>query len=132
MPRKTIATHQAPAAIGPYVQGVDLGGMVITSGQIPIDPQTGRVAEAVAEQARQSLANIAAILQAAGLAVGDIVKTTLFLTDLADFTLINQAYAAFFDAHGAAYPARSCVQVAALPKGVKLEIEALAWRTTAC
>ncbi|AIJ09214.1 MULTISPECIES: Rid family detoxifying hydrolase [Edwardsiella] len=128
MQRNTLATAQAPGAIGPYVQGVDLGGLVMTSGQIPVDPQTGRVADAVAEQARQSLENVAAIVQAAGLTVGDIVKTTVFITELQDFEVINRVYAEFFDAHGAAYPARSCVQVAALPKAVKLEIEAIAWR----
>ncbi|VEB51034.1 Endoribonuclease L-PSP [Salmonella enterica subsp. enterica] len=82
---KTIATENAPAAIGPYVQGVDLGSMVITSGQIPVDPKTGAVAEDVSAQARQSLENVKAIVEAAGLKVGDIVKTTVFVKDLNDF-----------------------------------------------
>lgn len=81
---KTIATENAPAAIGPYVQGVDLGSMVITSGQIPVDPKTGAVAEDVSAQARQSLENVKAIVEAAGLKVGDIVKTTVFVKDLND------------------------------------------------
>ena len=82
---KTIATENAPAAIGPYVQGVDLGNMIITSGQIPVDPKTGSVPEDVAAQARQSLENVKAIVEAAGLKVGDIVKTTVFVKDLNDF-----------------------------------------------
>ncbi|PZR19213.1 MAG: reactive intermediate/imine deaminase [Citrobacter freundii] len=110
---KTIATENAPAAIGPYVQGVDLGSMVITSGQIPVDPKTGAVAEDVSAQARQSLENVKAIVEAAGLKVGDIVKTTVFVKDLNDFATVN---------------ARSCVEVARLPKDVKIEIEAIAVR----
>ena len=82
---KTIATENAPAAIGPYVQGVDLGSMIITSGQIPVDPKTGSVPEDVSAQARQSLNNVKAIVEAAGLTVGDIVKTTVFVKDLNDF-----------------------------------------------
>ena len=119
--RKIIATQHAPGAIGPYVQGVDLGSMVLTSGQIPVCPQTGEVAENVVDQARQSLENVKAIVEAAGLKVGDIVKTTVFITDLNDFTTINEV-------HQATYPTRSCVQVARLPKDVKLEIEAIAVR----
>ncbi|HCM5148802.1 TPA: 2-iminobutanoate/2-iminopropanoate deaminase [Klebsiella aerogenes] len=122
---KTIATEKAPAAIGPYVQGVDLGGMIITSGQIPVDPKTGSVPEDVAAQARQSLDNVKAIVEAAGLKVGDIVKTTVFVKDLNDFATVNAAYEAFFTEHN---PARSCVEVARLPKDVKIEIEAIAIR----
>lgn len=126
--RKIIATQDAPGAIGPYVQGVDLGTQVLTSGQIPVCPQTGAIADNVADQARQSLENVKAIVTAAGLKVGSIVKTTVFITDLNDFATINQVYQQFFDEHQAIYPARSCVQVARLPKDVKLEIEAIAIR----
>lgn len=126
--RKVIATDCAPGAIGPYVQGVDLGSMVLTSGQIPVCPQTGEVAEHVTDQARQSLENVKAIIESAGLKVNDIVKTTVFVADLNDFATINQVYQQFFDEHEAIYPARSCVQVARLPKDVKLEIEAIAVR----
>ena len=126
--RKVIATECAPGAIGPYVQGVDLGSMVLTSGQIPVCPQTGEVAENVSDQARQSLENVKAIVESAGLKVSDIVKTTVFVSDLNDFATINQVYQQFFDEHQATYPTRSCVQVARLPKDVKLEIEAIAVR----
>ncbi|KPD04206.1 2-iminobutanoate/2-iminopropanoate deaminase [Moellerella wisconsensis] len=123
-----ISTENAPAAIGPYVQGVDLGSMVITSGQIPVDPKTGDVPEDIAAQTRQSLANVKAILIKAGLDVGNIVKTTVFVKDLNDFAVVNATYEAFFKQHDAAYPARSCVEVARLPKDVKIEIEAIAIR----
>lgn len=126
--RKIIVTQDAPGAIGPYVQGVDLGTQVLTSGQIPVCPRTGTIADNVADQARQSLENVKAIVTAAGLTVGSIVKTTVFITDLNDFATINQVYQQFFDEHQATYPARSCVQVARLPKDVKLEIEAIAIR----
>ena len=121
-----IETKRAPGAIGPYVQGVDLGKLVFTSGQIPVDPQTGVIPEKVIEQTRLSLENVKAIIQVAGLEVGNIIKTTVFVTDLKDFEAINQTYKQFFDEHEASYPARSCVQVARLPKDVKLEIEAIA------
>ncbi|MGT8636812.1 leucyl aminopeptidase [Escherichia coli] len=109
---KTIATENAPAAIGPYVQGVDLGNMIITSGQIPVNPKTGEVPADVAAQARQSLDNVKAIVEAAGLKVGDIVKTTVFVKDLNDFATVNATYEAFFTEHNATFPARSCVEVA--------------------
>lgn len=125
---RTISTEHAPAAIGPYVQGVDLGGMIITSGQIPVDPKTGLVADDITAQARQSLDNVQAIIEAAGLKVSDIVKTTVFVKDLNDFATVNAAYEAFFTEHKAPFPARSCVEVARLPKDVKIEIEAIAIR----
>jgi 2-iminobutanoate/2-iminopropanoate deaminase len=125
---RIISTSLAPAAIGPYVQGVDLGNMIITSGQIPVDPQTGAVADDITAQTRQSLENVKAIIEAAGLKVADIVKTTVFVKDLNDFTTVNAAYEAFFTAHQASFPARSCVEVARLPKDVKIEIEAIAIR----
>ncbi|SLM61581.1 MULTISPECIES: 2-iminobutanoate/2-iminopropanoate deaminase [Dickeya] len=123
-----ISTEHAPAAIGPYVQGVDLGSLIITSGQIPVDPKTGLVADDVTAQARQSLENVKAIVQAAGLKVSNIVKTTVFVKDLNDFATVNAAYEAFFTEHNAPFPARSCVEVARLPKDVKIEIEAIAVR----
>ncbi|WP_294911509.1 2-iminobutanoate/2-iminopropanoate deaminase [Tatumella sp. UBA2305] len=125
---RVISTDKAPAAIGPYVQAVDLGNMIITSGQIPVDPATGDVAEDVAAQTRQSLANVKAIIEQAGLTVGDIVKTTVFVKDLNDFATVNATYETFFTEHQAGFPARSCVEVARLPKDVKIEIEAIAVR----
>jgi 2-iminobutanoate/2-iminopropanoate deaminase len=125
---REISTENAPAAIGPYVQGVDLGSMIITSGQIPVDPKTGAVADDIAAQARQSLVNVQAIVEAAGLKVSDIVKTTVFVKDLNDFATVNATYEAFFTEHNAPFPARSCVEVARLPKDVKIEIEAIAVR----
>lgn len=125
---RVISTENAPAAIGPYVQAVDLGNMIITSGQIPVDPKTGDVPEDVTAQPRQSLANVKAIIEEAGLTVGDIVKTTVFVKDLNDFTTVNAAYEAFFTENQSGFPARSCVEVARLPKDVKIEIEAIAVR----
>lgn len=125
---REISTENAPAAIGPYVQAVDLGSMIITSGQIPVDPKTGAVADEIAAQTRQSLENVKAIVEAAGLQVGDIVKTTVFVKDLNDFATLNATYEAFFSEHNASFPARSCVEVARLPKDVKIEIEAIALR----
>ena len=122
---RIISTENAPAAIGPYVQGVDLGSMIITSGQIPVNPKNGQVAEDVS---RQSLENVQAIVEAAGLKVSDIVKTTVFVKDLNDFATVNATYEAFFSEHNAPFPARSCVEVARLPKDVKIEIEAIAVR----
>lgn len=123
-----IKTENAPAAIGPYVQGVDLGNIIITSGQIPLDPKTGEIAEDIITQTTQSLENIQAIVEKAGLSVANIVKTTIFVKDLNDFASINATYEAFFNQHNAPYPARSCVEVARLPKDVRIEIEAIAIR----
>ncbi len=127
---KVLHTDNAPAAIGPYVQGVDLGNMVMTSGQIPVDPATGDiVSDDVAKQARQSLENVKAVVEASGLTVSNIVKMTVFVKDLNDFATVNEVYGAFFDEHNVAnYPARSCVEIARLPKDVKIEIEAIAVR----
>jgi putative endoribonuclease L-PSP len=125
-----IHTDKAPAAIGPYVQAVDLGNLVFTSGQIPVNPQTGEIPTDIAQQAKQSLENIKAILEQAGLGVKDIVKTTVFVKDLKDFATVNAEYEAFFKAHHhPRFPARSCVEVARLPKDVGLEIEAIAVRS---
>ncbi|MEQ6969754.1 2-iminobutanoate/2-iminopropanoate deaminase [Pectobacterium polaris] len=125
---RIISTEHAPAAIGPYVQGVDLGSMIFTSGQIPVNPKSGLVADNITAQTRQSLENVQAIVEAAGLKVSDIVKMTVFVKDLHDFTLVNTTYEAFFNEHSAPFPARSCVEVARLPKDVKIEIEAIAVR----
>lgn len=122
-------TESAPAAIGPYIQGIDLGNMVLTSGQIPVNPITGEVPADIAAQAKQSLDNVKAVVESAGLTVGDIVKMTVFVKDLNDFATVNQVYGQFFDDHNVAnYPARSCVEVARLPKDVGIEIEAIAVR----
>ncbi len=126
---KVLHTESAPAAIGPYVQGVDLGSMVMTSGQIPVNPTTGEVAADIAEQALQSLNNVKAVVESSGLSVADIVKMTVFVKDLNDFGTVNEVYGKFFDNHNVAnYPARSCVEVARLPKDVGIEIEAIAVR----
>ena len=124
--KKTISTPHAPAAIGPYSQGVDGGGIVITSGQLPIAPATGAFAEGgVAGQTKQSLENVKAVLAAAGLTMENIVKTTVFLKDMNDFSAMNEVYASFFPQNP---PARSAVEVARLPKDALVEIEAIAVR----
>ncbi|WP_439240312.1 MULTISPECIES: RidA family protein [unclassified Lonepinella] len=124
-----IHTDNAPAAIGPYVQAVDLGNLVFTSGQIPVNPATGEVPTDIVAQARQSLENIKAIVQQAGLSVADIVKTTVFVKDLNHFAAVNAEYERFFQENQHPnFPARSCVEVARLPKDVGLEIEAIAVR----
>ena len=120
-----IQTTQAPAAIGPYSQAIDSGaGLVFVSGQLPIDPATGAFPQGgVQEQTRQSLTNARAILEAAGLGLNNVVKTTVFLADMADFAAMNEIYAQFF---AAPYPARSAVAVKTLPKGALVEIECIA------
>ncbi len=122
---KVVSTANAPAAIGPYSQALDLGNMVFVSGQIPVDPATGLMADNIADQARQSLANLKAILAEAGLTMKDVVKTVVFLADLNDFAAVNEVYAQAFEAPD---PARSCVQVAGIPKGARVEIECIAVR----
>ena len=119
---KVVSTTNAPAAIGPYSQALDLGNMVFVSGQIPVDPATGAVAEGIAAQADQSCRNVGAILEAAGVGFDKVVKTTCFLADIADFAAFNEVYARYFTSK----PARSCVAVKDLPKGVLCEIEAIA------
>lgn len=124
--KKVIATPAAPAAIGPYSQGIDSGSVVITSGQIPIDVSTGAFAEGgIAAQTRQCLENVKAVLAQAGLGMGNIIKTTVFLKDMNDFAAMNEAYAEFFPGEP---PARSAVEVARLPKDARIEIEAIAVR----
>ena len=123
-----ITTKNAPKAIGPYVQGVDCGNMIMTSGQIPIDPKTGLIADDIFSQTHQSLENVKSIVEAVGLKVCNIVKTTVFLKNLNDFVIVNASYEEFFTAHNSSFPARSCIEVARLPKDVKNEIEAIAIR----
>ena len=122
---KPISTNKAPAAIGPYSQGVDSGaGLVFLSGQLPIDPSTGVFPEGgIKEQTRQSILNAKAILEAAGLGLANVVKTTVFLADMADFAAMNEVYAQFFSQP---FPARSAVAVKTLPKGALVEIECIA------
>ncbi len=121
---KAIATKNAPAAIGPYSQAIEVNGLVYASGQIPIDPATGAfVPGGIREQTQQSLRNAAAILQQAGTDMAHVVKTTVYLADIADFAAMNEVYATFFQEP---YPARSAVAVRDLPKGALVEIEVLA------
>ncbi len=122
--REIIHTTAAPAAIGPYNQAVRAGNFVFASGQLGLDPATGALAEGVEAQARQALANLQAVLEAAGATFADVVKTTIFLTDMGDFQVVNTIYAAAFAADP---PARSTVQVAALPRGGAVEIEMIAY-----
>lgn len=121
--KQTIVTNNAPAAIGPYSQAVCAGNFIYTSGQIPINPKTGTIPDRVAEQARQALDNLKAVLEAAGAGMEDVIKTTVFIADMDDFAVVNDVYAAYFHAD---YPARSCIQAARLPKDVRIEIEAIA------
>lgn len=121
---KSVSTSAAPAAIGPYAQATIAGGFLFTSGQIPLDPATGEVvAGDIGPQAQQVLKNLAAVLKEAGVTWHDVVKATVFLTDMADFPRFNELYA---NALGDARPARSTVQVSALPRGVNVEIELVA------
>lgn len=120
---KQISTPNAPAAIGPYSQGLRSGNMVFVSGQIPVNPATGEMPADVAEQAKQALTNLKNVLAAAGLSTKNVIKTTVFLADLKDFPTVNAVYESFFLAP---FPARSCVQVAGIPKGALVEIECIA------
>ena len=121
---KVISTKKAPAAIGPYSQAIQVGNLVYTSGQLPIDPATGAFPEGgVKEQTRQSLTNVKAILEEAGTGMGNVVKTTVFMADMNDFADMNSVYAEFF---AEPYPARSAVAVKTLPKGALVEIEVVA------
>lgn len=121
---QALHTDNAPAAIGPYSQAIKAGNTIYVSGQIPIDPKTGEFAGTdIQTQTRQSLTNIKNILQSAGADMKDVVKTTVLLADIADFTAMNEVYAEFFEEP---YPARAAFQAAALPKGAKVEIEAIA------
>ena len=119
---KPIQTNDAPAAIGPYSQGMEIAGLVFTSGQIPVEPETGLVPDGIEAQAHRSCQNVGAVLAAAGSDFSKVIKTTCFLADMADFAAFNGVYQTYFISK----PARSCVAVKALPKGVLCEIEAIA------
>lgn len=124
--KRIISTTQAPAAIGPYSQAVDAGGMVFLSGQIPLDPTTGELETGgVAAQTERVMKNLEAVLTAAALTFADVVRCTIYLTNMADFAAVNAVYAERFPSHP---PARATVQVAALPKGSQVEIDAIAVR----
>ena len=124
MKKNIIATANAPAAIGPYSQAIDCGSFIVTSGQIPIDPATGNLVEGdITAQTRQSLTNVKAVVEAAGLTMDHVAKTTVFLQNMADFAAMNAVYAEFFTEGN--YPARSAVEIGALPKGALVEIETI-------
>ena len=122
--KTVISTENAPATIGPYSQGIQAGSLIITSGQLPIDPATGAFPATIEEQTRQSLENCKAVLAAAGAAMENVIKTTVFLSDMNNSGAMNEVYAEFFGEGG--YPARSAVEVARLPKDALVEIEAIA------
>lgn len=121
--KKTIASPNAPKAVGPYSQAIELNGTLFVSGQLPVDPATGKMPEGIEAQTRQSLANLGEILKEAGLGFNDIVKTTVLLSDIANFGAMNAVYAEYFPQDK---PARVCYQVAALPMGAMVEIDAIA------
>ncbi len=123
MEKKIISTKNAPGAIGPYSQAVEVNGMVYTSGMIPINPETGEIVEGIEKQAERVLLNIKGLLEASGSSMDKIVKTTVFIKNMDDFAKINEVYAKFFEND---FPARSCVEVARLPKDVLMEMEAIA------
>ena len=124
--RSVIGTDGAPAALGPYSQGIGLGDLVFVSGQIPLDPATGAFPEGIAAQTHQALRNVAAVLAAAGSSLDGVLKTTVFLKDMNDFAVMNAVYAGYFTA---APPARSTIEVARLPRDAMVEIEAIAMVT---
>ena len=123
MANEIISTQKAPGAIGPYYQAVRAGDMLFTSGQLGLNPETGVLAEGVRAQADQALKNLGAILHEAGLDYKDVIKTVVFIKNMADFKTVNEVYAQYFTAN---YPARSCVEVAALPMGGLVEVECVA------
>lgn len=123
MKKTQISTDKAPAAIGPYSQAIEVNGMVYTSGVIPVVPETGEIPEGVEAQATQAFANMSNLLEAAGTNMENVVKTTVFIKEMNDFAKINEIYAKYFTG---TFPARSCVEVARLPKDVLLEVEAIA------
>lgn len=123
MTKKAISTDKAPAAIGPYSQAIEVNGMIFTSGVIPVNPATGEIPAGVEAQAEQAFSNMAALLQEGGTSIEAVIKTTVFIKDMNDFAKINEIYARYFTG---TFPARSCVEVARLPKDVLLEVEAIA------
>ncbi|PKM69221.1 MAG: reactive intermediate/imine deaminase [Firmicutes bacterium HGW-Firmicutes-2] len=120
--KRNITTDQAPAAIGPYSQGIVVNDLLFTSGQLPIDIKTGMMPTTIEEQTIASLSNVKAIVEAAGSGMKDVIKVMVFLKDMNDFVAMNQVYETFFEAP---YPSRSCVEVARLPKDANIEIEAI-------
>ena len=125
MEKKVIVSEKSPAAIGPYSQAITVGNMLFTSGQIPINPATGDIPEGVEAQAEQALTNVKNLIEAAGGSIENVVKTTVFIKEMDDFAKVNAVYAKYFEKD---CPARSCVEVARLPKDVLLEVEAIAWK----
>lgn len=123
--KEIIVAQNAPKAIGPYSHATAMNGMIFTSGQIGLDPETGVLAEGVEAQAEQAMTNLKNVLKTAGAGMDDVVKTTVFVKDLADFAKVNAIYGSYFEGD---FPARSCVQVAALPAGALVEVEAIAFR----
>ncbi len=123
--KKVVYSEKAPAAIGPYSQAIKTGNTIYVSGQLPLDPATGAFPEGIKAQTKQSLTNIKNILESEGYTMADVVKTTVLLTDIAEFADMNEVYGTFFEG---AFPARSAFQVVAVPKGAKLEIEAIAYK----
>ncbi|MCM3117620.1 RidA family protein [Neobacillus sp. MER 74] len=123
MLKETIMTKQAPKAIGPYSQGIKAGNVVYTSGQLPIHPETGEMPDNIEEQTRMSLENLKQVIEAAGASLQQVIKTTVFLSDMNHFATMNQVYGEFFSGN---YPARSAIEVARLPKDALIEIEAVA------
>lgn len=121
--KDVIASNDAPLAVGPYSQGIRAGGFAFTSGQLPATPSGEVISDDITKATRQSLNNVKAVLNAGGASMADVVKVTVFLTDMADFAQMNEVYKGFFSEP---FPARSCIQVAALPKGARVEIEATA------
>lgn len=124
--KHAIKTKTAPAAIGPYSQGVVAGNLIYTSGQLPINPADGTIPATISEQAEQSLKNVKAVLEAAGATMEDVVKATVFVRDMSSFARVNDIYSSYFT--GEVLPARSCVEVSDLPKGVLIEIEVIAMK----
>lgn len=122
MAKQVISSNNAPKAIGPYSSALKVGNMLFVSGQIPVDPATGNIPATIKEQAAQSLSNLKALVTESGYTLADVVKTTVFITDINDFAAVNEVYATYF---AEPYPTRSCVAVKDLPKGVKLEIECI-------
>lgn len=121
--KEVISTKNAPGAIGPYSQGIKIGNLIFTSGQIPLNPATGEMPESIEEQTKQALENVKGILEASGTSMENVVKTTVFLKDLNDFTKMNEVYATFFEGEK---PARSAIEISKLPKDAKIEIEVIA------
>jgi 2-iminobutanoate/2-iminopropanoate deaminase len=123
MAKKVVVTNNAPGAIGPYSQGIIIGNLVYTSGQLPINIETGEMPDTIEEQTKYSLKNVEAIVKEAGSTMNNVIKTTVFLSDMNNFTKMNEVYKEFFDGE---FPARSCVEVARLPKDALIEIEVIA------